>query len=149
MHSEIDAKALATARRKSGAWSITTAQSKRLISAYLEASTQSTGAGVTEPESIDLHAYRVAHLPYPDAAPFDDAFLGDGESVHVTQEAAELEAIFDLEWQADAVARWREANPGNELVLPDRANMVVWLLDRLAAQEAELEAYRSAAKAAP
>ena len=25
--------------------------------------------------------------------------------------------------------RWREAHPGNELVLPDRANLVVWLLE--------------------
>ncbi|MCP3471351.1 hypothetical protein NLM33_13520 [Bradyrhizobium sp. CCGUVB1N3] len=46
------------------------------------------------------------------------------------EEAAELQDIFDLQWEADmrAVGRWREANPGNELVLPDRANLVVWLL---------------------
>lgn len=50
-------------------------------------------AGVAEPDSIDLHAYRVAHLPYPDAAPFDDAFLGDGESVHVLPGEAPPEGI--------------------------------------------------------
>ena len=45
-------------------------------------------------------------------------------------EAAELEGIFDLQWEADmrAVKRWREAHPGNELVMPDRCDMVVWLL---------------------
>ncbi|WP_439372966.1 hypothetical protein [Bradyrhizobium sp. DASA03120] len=46
------------------------------------------------------------------------------------EQAAELQDIFDLQWDADmrAVQRWRAANPGNELVLPDRANLVVWLL---------------------
>lgn len=45
-------------------------------------------------------------------------------------EAESLQGVFDLQWEADmrAVKRWREAHPGNELVLPDRANMVVWLL---------------------
>ncbi|MGY8665719.1 hypothetical protein Q3C01_25630 [Bradyrhizobium sp. UFLA05-109] len=46
------------------------------------------------------------------------------------EQAAELQDIFDLQWEADmrAVRRWRAANPGNELVLPDRANLVIWLL---------------------
>lgn len=46
------------------------------------------------------------------------------------EDAAELQDIFDLQWDADmrAVRRWRAANPGNELVLPDRANLVIWLL---------------------
>jgi hypothetical protein len=45
----------------------------------------------------------------------------------------ELEAGFDLRWNADmrAVRRWREGNPGNELVLPDHADLVVWLLEQL------------------
>src|SRR6266478_1762046 len=30
----------------------------------------------------------------------------------------------------DAVKRWREAHPGNDLVVPDRANIVVWLLEQ-------------------
>lgn len=42
-------------------------------------------------------------------------------------------ASFDLRWAADrrAVARWREANPGNDLVCPDHADLVVWLLEAL------------------
>jgi hypothetical protein len=40
---------------------------------------------------------------------------------------------FNLRWNADmrAVKRWRAANPGNELVLPDHADLVVWLLEQL------------------
>lgn len=47
---------------------------------------------------------------------------------------ADLEELFDLTWEADmrAVKRWREAHPGNELVMPDRADMVVWLLETYA-----------------
>lgn len=42
----------------------------------------------------------------------------------------ELNASFDLRWKADirAIARWREAHPGNELVMPDHADLCVWLL---------------------
>lgn len=51
------------------------------------------------------------------------------------ERVAELEALFDTAWQADqrAIKRWREANPGNDLVSPDRADMVVWLMDELSA----------------
>ncbi len=46
------------------------------------------------------------------------------------KERDELQASFDLRWKADmrAIARWRVANPGNELVLPDHADLCVWLL---------------------
>jgi len=58
-------------------------------------------------------------------------------------EKAELQATFDLQWKADqrAIKQWREAHPGNDLVWPDRCNMVVWLMDRvaaLAAKDAEI-----------
>ena len=49
-------------------------------------------------------------------------------------ELRDLQQTFDLQWEADmrAVRQWREAHPGNEvLLMPDRANMVVWLLERL------------------
>ncbi|MHC2399163.1 hypothetical protein ACVMGC_003707 [Bradyrhizobium barranii subsp. barranii] len=63
------------------------------------------------------------------------------------EETAELQDIFDLQWEADMRGgrRWREANPGNELVLPDRANLVVWLLglvERSAAHPGSLEGER-------
>lgn len=46
----------------------------------------------------------------------------------------EMQELFDLEFEADqrAIKRWQEANPGNDLVWPDRANMVVWLMEQYA-----------------
>ena len=51
--------------------------------------------------------------------------------------AAELTALFNLQWEADqrAIKRWQEAHPERPDVWPDRADLVVWLmgeLDRLA-----------------
>ena len=48
-------------------------------------------------------------------------------------DAAELQATFDLRWQADqrAIKKWQAAHPGNDLVWPDHADMVVWLLEQL------------------
>jgi hypothetical protein len=61
------------------------------------------------------------------------------------QAAEELQSIFDREWEIDmkAVARWRAARPGRELMLPSRTNMVVWLLEQLERAE-ELKAYAQA-----
>ena len=40
---------------------------------------------------------------------------------------------FDLRWKADmrAIERWQGAHPGKELVWPDHADLVVWLLEQL------------------
>lgn len=45
----------------------------------------------------------------------------------------DMQATFDLRWKADmrAIARWRAANPGNDLVMPGHADLVVWLLEQL------------------
>lgn len=45
----------------------------------------------------------------------------------------ELQATFDLRWNADrrATERWQRAHPGRENVWPDHADMVVWLLEQL------------------
>ena len=45
----------------------------------------------------------------------------------------ELESTFDLQWKADrrAIKRWQKAHPGNDMVWPDRADMVVWLMSQL------------------
>lgn len=50
----------------------------------------------------------------------------------IVEDRDEMQQLFDLQWEADmrAVKRWREAHPGNDLVLPDRANMVVWLMEQ-------------------
>jgi hypothetical protein len=47
---------------------------------------------------------------------------------------AELQLWYDLRRAADklAVAKWRAANPEQELVIPDHADLVIWLLDQLA-----------------
>lgn len=46
-------------------------------------------------------------------------------------ERDDLQRLFDQEWKADqrAIKRWQAAHPGNDLVWPDRANMVVWLME--------------------
>lgn len=42
----------------------------------------------------------------------------------------ELRAMFDKSWQADmrAIMAWQAANPGNDLVWPDRFKLISWLL---------------------
>lgn len=51
----------------------------------------------------------------------------------VSKERDALRATFDLQWAADqrAIKAWQEAHPGNDLVWPDRADMVVWLMEEL------------------
>ena len=46
--------------------------------------------------------------------------------------AERLQSTFNLRWDADmrAIKRWQAAHPGNDLTWPDRADMVVWLLDQ-------------------
>lgn len=47
---------------------------------------------------------------------------------------ADLERTFDLRWKADmrAIERWRTDSPDKrELTLPDHADLVVWLLEKL------------------
>lgn len=45
----------------------------------------------------------------------------------------ELEANFEIRWKATmrAIERWQQANPGNDLVWPDYADLCVWLLEQL------------------
>jgi len=53
---------------------------------------------------------------------------------------SELDALFDRMWEADmrGVERWRSANPGNDLVLPDRSKLTEWLLsERFKPEEGE------------
>lgn len=55
-------------------------------------------------------------------------------------ELAERDASFELRWSADmrAITRWRAEDPQpRDLIMPDHADLVVWLLKRLEA-EAEL-----------
>lgn len=51
--------------------------------------------------------------------------------VELAEEGERQLAQFDVRWAADmrAIKRWQEANPGNDLVWPDHADLVVWLID--------------------
>lgn len=48
------------------------------------------------------------------------------------EELKDMQATFDLRWKADmrAIAKWREQT-GKELVMPDHADLCIWLLERL------------------
>lgn len=49
------------------------------------------------------------------------------------ESAADLERSFDVRWKADmrAIKRWQAAHPGTDLVWPDHADLVVWLIEQL------------------
>jgi len=50
--------------------------------------------------------------------------------IRLTAEVAEYKSSFDAAWEADmrGVRMWREAHPGNDMVLPDRADFTSWIL---------------------
>lgn len=60
----------------------------------------------------------------------------------VTGEALELQRVFDMQREAEqrAVKLWREGHPERDLTFPDRANLVLFLLGRIAQLEAALNA---------
>jgi hypothetical protein len=46
----------------------------------------------------------------------------------------ELSAKIHAECRIRAVERWQQAHPGNDLMWPDGANLLVWLMDQVAPQ---------------
>ena len=60
----------------------------------------------------------------------------------VSSDAATRDGEFDLRWKADlrAIHKWRDANPGNDLVMPDHCDLVIWLLERDAKAAARITA---------
>lgn len=62
-----------------------------------------------------------------------DRAAAKADILHAAEHLEETENSFNLRWDADmrAIKRWREAHPGKELVLPDHADLVVWLLGEL------------------
>lgn len=66
--------------------------------------------------------------------------------IRLTAEVAEYEAAFDAQWNADmaGVQMWREAHPGNDMVLPDRKHFTAWILAEIVVQRAEIEKLRAA-----
>lgn len=65
-------------------------------------------------------------------------------------EIEENDKLQAMRWDADmrGVAMWRADNPGNELVLPDRAEFAKWSLSKLASQAADIETLTWLAKRA-
>jgi hypothetical protein len=68
------------------------------------------------------------------------------QNTRLTAEVAEYEATFDAAWEADmaGVQMWREAHPGNDLVLPDRKRFTAWILAEIVVQRAGNEQLRAA-----
>lgn len=58
--------------------------------------------------------------------------IGDCDCIEARVHAAEMTAGFNLRWKADmrAIKRWQAAT-GRDLVWPDHADLVVWLLEQL------------------
>ncbi len=75
----------------------------------------------------------------------DNASFGP-ELKHLTAEVAEYESMFDAQWNADmaGVQMWREAHPGNDMVLPDRKRFTAWILAEIVVQRVENEKLRAA-----
>jgi hypothetical protein len=54
------------------------------------------------------------------------------ESSEARKGRDEIQQIFDMQWKRskEADAMWREAHPGNELVIPDLGVLLAWLMER-------------------
>ena len=67
-----------------------------------------------------------------------------GRREKLRERLVELERTFEIRWQADqrAIKKWQEAHPGNDLVWPDRADMVQWLLSEMDKLRDELHKMR-------
>jgi hypothetical protein len=81
----------------------------------------------------------------PSSTPETDAIAGDPNTSwnrkasdlarlaeKLERERDELQQTLSMVWDADirAIEKWRESNPGSELVMPDRAALVEWLLEK-------------------
>jgi hypothetical protein len=73
---------------------------------------------------LDLDGKEMALCQMPD---------GEQHAEEIVNALNEDDDRFNLRWDADmrAIKRWQEAHPGNDMVWPDHADLVVWLLERL------------------
>lgn len=80
--------------------------------------------------------------------PFESAIVRtlEADNARLTAEVAEYEAMFDAQWNADmaGVQMWREAHPGNDMVMPDRKRFTAWILAEVVVQRVENERLRAA-----
>ena len=109
-----------------------------------------------ENEALRAEAARLRAEAEKSAAQRDEAVLRATQAEErlraVEADNAELQAIFDLQWEADmrALKEWRDKNPGNDLVWPHSVRLTAWALAerdiavaRMTAAEAELARIRS------
>lgn len=92
-------------------------------------------------DAIVRQAYVEAYMAAGDARKeYDEIQMSHlrAELEKALQEASEYQTTFNLQWQADqrAIKRWQAAHPGNDLTWPDRADMVVWLMEQYDLQSA-------------
>jgi hypothetical protein len=68
-----------------------------------------------------------------DGEPYDMMQYASDYITHLLGVLESNAQTFDMRWEAQlrGVERWREANPGNDLVMPDHADLIVWLLEQL------------------
>ncbi len=85
------------------------------------------GDGQTAAEAL---LQRLANTPRPYALASERGTWEQDVADVQAEARAELQATFDLRWKADmrAIKAWQAAHPGKELVWPDHADLVVWLL---------------------
>jgi hypothetical protein len=60
-----------------------------------------------------------------------DAYVAE-RTAAAQERTDELEMVFSISYDANmrAIRQWQAAHPGNDLVWPDHAKMVLWLLER-------------------
>ena len=73
------------------------------------------------------------------------ATLALSETEALQKELKELQSTFDLQWKANqrGIKAWQAANPGNDLVWPDQAKLVQWLIERAESAEREVRQLKS------
>ena len=91
---------------------------------------------------INLEAIRKAHRVWGDPTVNELLSVVDAqrrELAALKTDNTELNALFELEHarSMEAIALWREAHPGNELVQPDLGKLLAWLMAELAALKAK------------
>lgn len=65
------------------------------------------------------------------------------EVARLREEVKECRATIDLGWKRSVEANklWRNAHPGNDLVMADLGDLLTWLMEKLARLRAALDEY--------
>lgn len=97
---------------------------------------------MTQEQADRLRWMRGWDLMDPKSAEVIDAVLA---------EVAELQANFELRWQADrrAIAAWQAAHPESPHVWPDHADMCCWLMGEVERLRGEVKSILSDISTAP